>query len=197
MNLRYPPDRDPSEAEAYLASLVPEGASFEVVGNAPPGRVATESALVEALRAAGDLEVEAKQAWTNVADFTEHGVDAVNFGPGHTALRARPRRARRGLGARSRVRDARALPRPPGPGRSRLMDIVSQIEALWDADEVDPAPIEEAIRLVDAGEVRVAEKRGGGWVVNEWVKKAILLYFRVRKVEPIEAAGSTSSTRSR
>ncbi len=84
VNLRYPPDRDPSEAEAYLASLVPEGASFEVIGNAPPGRVATESALVDELRAAGDLEVEAKQAWTNVADFTEHGVDAVNFGPGHT-----------------------------------------------------------------------------------------------------------------
>ncbi len=69
------------------------------------------------------------------------------------------------------------------------MDIVSQIEALWDADEVDPAPIEEAIRLVDEGEVRVAEKRGGEWVVNEWVKKAILLYFRVRKVESIESGG--------
>ncbi len=84
VNLRYPPDRDPSEAEAYLASLVPEGASLEVIGNAPPGRVATDSALVEELRTAGDLEIEAKQAWTNVADFTDHGVDAVNFGPGHT-----------------------------------------------------------------------------------------------------------------
>jgi succinyl-diaminopimelate desuccinylase len=84
VNLRYPPDRDPDEAEAYLASLVPDGASLEVVGNAPPGRVATDATLVEELRIAGDLEVEAKQAWTNVADFTEHGVDAVNFGPGHT-----------------------------------------------------------------------------------------------------------------
>ncbi len=69
------------------------------------------------------------------------------------------------------------------------MDIASQIEALWDADEVDPTPVEEAIRLVDEGEVRVAEKRGGEWVVNEWVKKAILLYFRVRKVESIEIGG--------
>ncbi len=66
------------------------------------------------------------------------------------------------------------------------MDIVSQIEALWEADEVDPTPVEQAIRLLDEGEVRVAEKRGDEWVVNEWVKKAILLYFRVRKVEPIE-----------
>jgi 2,3,4,5-tetrahydropyridine-2-carboxylate N-succinyltransferase len=69
------------------------------------------------------------------------------------------------------------------------MDIVSEIEALWEADEIDPAPVEQAIRLVDEGEVRVAEKRDGDWHVNEWVKKAILLYFRVRKVEPLEIGG--------
>jgi 2,3,4,5-tetrahydropyridine-2,6-dicarboxylate N-succinyltransferase len=34
--------------------------------------------------------------------------------------------------------------------------------------------------------VRVAEPRDGGWVVNEWAKKAILLYFKLRKVEPID-----------
>jgi len=69
------------------------------------------------------------------------------------------------------------------------MDIVSEIEAMWEADELDPTPVELAIRLVDEGEVRVAERRGDEWVVNEWVKKAILLYFRVRKVEPMEIGG--------
>ena len=47
------------------------------------------------------------------------------------------------------------------------------------------------------GEVRVAEQRDGRWVVNEWAKKAILLYFRLRKVEPTGAGPFGSWTRSR
>jgi 2,3,4,5-tetrahydropyridine-2,6-dicarboxylate N-succinyltransferase len=66
------------------------------------------------------------------------------------------------------------------------MDLVSQIDALWESNELDPTPIEQAIRLLDQGEVRVAERRAGDWLVNEWAKKAILLYFRLRKVEPME-----------
>jgi 2,3,4,5-tetrahydropyridine-2-carboxylate N-succinyltransferase len=69
------------------------------------------------------------------------------------------------------------------------MDLVTEIEALWEADELDPTPIEQAIQLLDQGEVRVAEKHGDEWVVNEWTKKAILLYFRLRKVEPMEVGG--------
>lgn len=90
LNLRYPPDRTPEDAEAYLRSLVPEPGEVEIVSNARPGRVATDSPLVGALRAAGDLEIGSKQAWTNVADFTDRGIDAINFGPGHTAFAHRP-----------------------------------------------------------------------------------------------------------
>ena len=47
-------------------------------------------------------------------------------------------------------------------------------------EELD-AVLEECLTLLDRGEVRVAEPRDGGWVVNEWVKKAVLLSFRVRE----------------
>ena len=46
--------------------------------------------------------------------------------------------------------------------------------------------VEDTIAALDRGELRVAEKRDGEWVVNEEAKRAILEYFRVRKVEPQE-----------
>jgi succinyl-diaminopimelate desuccinylase len=84
LSFRYPPDRTPEEAEEKLRSLTPSGATLELVGNSPAGGVVTSSPLVRALRDAGELAVEPKQAWTNVADFTARGIDAINFGPGHT-----------------------------------------------------------------------------------------------------------------
>jgi 2,3,4,5-tetrahydropyridine-2,6-dicarboxylate N-succinyltransferase len=39
--------------------------------------------------------------------------------------------------------------------------------------------VQEAIKLLDTGAARVAEKKGGAWVVNEWLKKAVLLSFRI------------------
>ncbi len=70
------------------------------------------------------------------------------------------------------------------------MTLQQRIEELWEnGDELDAAPIEEAIELLDQGELRVAEPAGGDWVVNEWAKKAILLYFRLRRVEPMDAGG--------
>jgi len=69
------------------------------------------------------------------------------------------------------------------------MELAERIEELWEVGRLEPGPIEEAIRLLDAGEVRVAEPIDDTWVVHEWVKKAILLYFRLRKVEPMEVGG--------
>jgi 2,3,4,5-tetrahydropyridine-2,6-dicarboxylate N-succinyltransferase len=69
------------------------------------------------------------------------------------------------------------------------MDLAERIDELWQSDELEAAPIEEAIARLDRGEVRVAERAESGWTVNEWVKKAILLYFRLRKVEPMEVGG--------
>ena len=37
----------------------------------------------------------------------------------------------------------------------------------------------EAIEMLDSGSARVAEKKDGDWIVNEWLKKAVLLYFRI------------------
>ena len=82
VSFRYPPDRSPEQAEAYLRELL-DGADVEPTGNSPPGAVVSGTPLVRALLEAGAHGIEPKQAWTNVADFTVRGIDAVNFGPGH------------------------------------------------------------------------------------------------------------------
>ena len=52
--------------------------------------------------------------------------------------------------------------------------------------EVDAA-LQECIALLDAGEARVAEPHAGGWRVNQWLKKAVLLSFRTRDNTPVDA----------
>ena len=69
------------------------------------------------------------------------------------------------------------------------MELARRIDELWETGDLDSAPIEEAVAMLDRGEVRVAERAETGWVVNEWAKKAILLYFRLRKVEPMDVGG--------
>jgi 2,3,4,5-tetrahydropyridine-2-carboxylate N-succinyltransferase len=46
--------------------------------------------------------------------------------------------------------------------------------------------INEVIELLDKGKLRVAEPTANGWQVNDWVKKAVILYFPIRKMETIE-----------
>ena len=73
-------------------------------------------------------------------------------------------------------------------------DLRARVDALWEArDGLSPddaeavATIHAAIDLLDTGAARVAEPDGsGGIVVNEWLKLAILLLFRVSQMETIE-----------
>lgn len=69
--------------------------------------------------------------------------------------------------------------------------IKDRIVAAWENRELlEEEAAREAICTVieklDKGEIRVAEKKEGSWVVNEWVKKAVLLYFPIRQMETIE-----------
>ena len=62
-----------------------------------------------------------------------------------------------------------------------------RIERSWaEPDHLDADAVEETIGMLDRGEVRVAEPDDDGWTVHEWVKQAVLLYFRVRGLETTE-----------
>ena len=66
------------------------------------------------------------------------------------------------------------------------------IENAWsNRDLLKETQIQDAIRevvdLLDAGKLRVAEPTSSGWQVNEWIKKAVVLYFPIQKMETLEA----------
>ena len=77
----------------------------------------------------------------------------------------------------------------------------STIEAAWDQREsISPATrgevrdaIETALDLLDRGEARVAHKTGATWVVNQWLKKAVLLSFRLNDMGLIAGAPGGAS----
>ncbi len=81
-----------------------------------------------------------------------------------------------------------------------MTDLAATIDAAWEdranvstgtAGAVRDA-VEAALALLDAGEARVAEPADGGWTVNQWLKKAVLLSFRLNDNEVIDggAAGA-------
>ena len=57
-----------------------------------------------------------------------------------------------------------------------------RIEACW-GKEPDVAAIEATIEALDRGVIRVAEKLDGEWIVHDWIKKAILMYFGISQME--------------
>tara|TARA_R110001583_G_scaffold412_2_gene3841 strand:- start:85607 stop:86422 length:816 start_codon:yes stop_codon:yes gene_type:complete len=65
------------------------------------------------------------------------------------------------------------------------------IEAAWEnrallKEETTQNTIREVVNLLDSGSLRVAEPINNGWQVNEWVKKAVVLYFPIQKMETME-----------
>jgi succinyl-diaminopimelate desuccinylase len=90
VNRRFAPTRTPAEAVAELRALAPVGVEVEIVDVSPAAPPATEQPLVAEFLGRFSLERRAKQAWTDVAQFAERGVPALNFGPGvpETAHRA-------------------------------------------------------------------------------------------------------------
>jgi 2,3,4,5-tetrahydropyridine-2-carboxylate N-succinyltransferase len=83
---------------------------------------------------------------------------------------------------------------PPGPGLDELkfgIDSAWERRTMLTLDEIDGSTrpmVNLVIDRIESGEYRVAEPDGkGGWKVNEWLKKAVLLYFRTQDMEVVEA----------
>ncbi len=73
-----------------------------------------------------------------------------------------------------------------------MNDLKTKIEETWEHRELleqesHQAAIVDAIEYLDKGKLRVAEEADGKWRVNDWVKKAVILYFPLRKMETMEA----------
>jgi 2,3,4,5-tetrahydropyridine-2-carboxylate N-succinyltransferase len=73
-----------------------------------------------------------------------------------------------------------------------MKDLQQVIETAWDnRDLLEETTTQDAIRkvvdLLDAGDLRVAEPKENDWQVNEWVKKAVVMYFPIQKMETLEA----------
>jgi len=91
VNLRFAPSRDLDVAEQELRDEVAALAgpdvdlSVEIVDRAPPAPPRREDPAVAAFVSAVGATIAGKQAWTDVARFSERGVPALNFGPGATS----------------------------------------------------------------------------------------------------------------
>jgi succinyl-diaminopimelate desuccinylase len=111
LNLRYPPDRTPAQAEDLACSLFPAGTAFrrfrgrpdsdrgsasgdpspgsitvELSDHSPAGTIPLDAPLYRHLLESTGLPRRAKQGWTDVARFTSLGVPALNWGPGDPTL---------------------------------------------------------------------------------------------------------------
>lgn len=73
-----------------------------------------------------------------------------------------------------------------------MINLQSVIEKAWEnrallQEEETTSAIRNVIDRLDSGSLRVAEPTENGWQVNEWVKKAVVMYFPIQKMETLEA----------
>lgn len=71
-----------------------------------------------------------------------------------------------------------------------ITELKKAVEEAWDDRNLlnfkeHRDAIERVIHRLDLGEIRVAEQVLNGWVINEWVKKAVIMYFPIREMEEI------------
>ena len=84
---------------------------------------------------------------------------------------------------------------------SKILYLKNSIEQLWNekesvgtsSSEETKKVIQETLGLLDNGILRVSEKINGIWKVNEWLKKAVLLSFKIKSVDIIAGGPGNSS----
>lgn len=86
VNYRHAPTLDSATAAATVGDLVPDADDTHVRLSSPPAPPNLRHPVFERLRADGRLAVRPKLGWTDVGRFAEHGIPAINFGPGDAGL---------------------------------------------------------------------------------------------------------------
>jgi succinyl-diaminopimelate desuccinylase len=90
LNYRFAPGKSLAQAQAEVLAFVAGRCEVAFTDLAPSGAVATGNPYLDRLVELTGRPAEAKQAWTDVARFSELGVAAVNYGPGETAQAHQP-----------------------------------------------------------------------------------------------------------
>lgn len=85
LNYRFAPGKEEQDVRGEIDAIVAGEAEWDLVDFCPAGKVCGDNPLLSELKAvAGEVEVCAKQAWTDVGRLSQMGLDAINFGPGAT-----------------------------------------------------------------------------------------------------------------
>jgi succinyl-diaminopimelate desuccinylase len=90
VNYRFAPDRSLDEAIRHLQEVCSDGDRVTVTDSAPAGVVEVDHPFFQRLVEVSAATISGKQGWTDVAQLSEAGIPAVNFGPGEPALAHKP-----------------------------------------------------------------------------------------------------------